>query len=314
MPMDYQKVYQKFIDEELAAASGTEWMSADDSRIRWNGGGDVEVATLTTTGLGDYDSTKTDGSAYPAGAVTSEWSLHTLEMDRGVKFALDRVAPEEAAFAASAENVVRAFARTQLAKEQDTFRINKLYQLASEDEAHSDTHILTYKSTDNIINKLCGLVQTLENDSEQSGGFVAMVAADLKNSFLQASANNYNNITFEQKVEINGVEYEHVMMLNDLPCIFVPSSRMNTVIDVQSGRNGQEAGGILAAAGSKRIYAVVAACDAPMAIARIDSLKQFGPDENQLFDGTAIQARYFYDLLVPQDKVVTIGALVEGSN
>ena len=41
-----------------------------------------------------------------------------------------------------------------------------------------------------------------------------------------------------------------------------------------------------------------------------DSLKQFGPEENQLFDGTAIQARYLYDLVVPSDKVITIGALV----
>ena len=113
-------------------------------------------------------------------------------------------------------------------------------------------------------------------------------------------------------MEINGVTYEHVMMLNDLPCIFVPASRMHTDISVQSGRGNQGAGGIVPASGSKRIYAMVCAWDAPMAIARIDSLKQFGPDENQLFDGTAIQARYFYDLLVPMDKVVTIGALVEG--
>ena len=54
------------------------------------------------------------------------------------------------------------------------------------------------------------------------------------------------------------------------------------------------------------------ACDAPLAVAKIDSLKQFGPEENQLFDGTAIQARYQYDLFVPGTKVNTIGALVEG--
>ena len=42
----------------------------------------------------------------------------------------------------------------------------------------------------------------------------------------------------------------------------------------------------------------------------MDSLKQFGPEENQLFDGTAIQARYLYDLVVPTSKLATIGALV----
>ena len=106
--------------------------------------------------------------------------------------------------------------------------------------------------------------------------------------------------------------YEHVMMLNDLPCIFVPSGRMLTAIAPRSGRASQVAGGIAAGTGAKKIYALVTACDAPLAVAKIDSLKQFGPEENQLFDGTAIQARYQYDLFVPGTKVNTIGALVEG--
>ena len=313
MAIDHAKTYQKYIDEELAAASGTEWMAADNGNVRWCGGGDVEVATMSTTGLGNYDSTKTDGSAYPTGAVTSVWTPYALAMDRGVKFALDHTAPEDVSFAASAENVVREFARVQLAREQDTYRINKLYALANADTDHKATHIQTMDpQSDNAVEKLCGLMQTLENDSERSGGFVAMVAANLKTAFLQAAADDYNSITFEQKVDINGVTYEHVMMLNDLPCIFVPSGRMHTAIAVQTGRGQQTAGGILEGSGSKDIYAVVVACDAPMAIAKIDSLKQFGPEENQLFDGTAIQARYFYDLLVPADKIVTIGALVEG--
>ena len=50
---------------------------------------------------------------------------------------------------------------------------------------------------------------------------------------------------------------------------------------------------------------------APLAISKVDSLKQFGPEENQLFDGTAIQARYLYDLVVPENKLADIGALVQ---
>ena len=117
-------------------------------------------------------------------------------------------------------------------------------------------------------------------------------------------------MTFEQQVEINGVIYSHVMMVNDLPCIFVPAGRMNTVINVQTGRGDQAAGGIQKGENAKSICALVTAVDGPLALSKIDSLKQFGPAENQLFDGTAIQARYLYDLVVPEDKVVSIGALV----
>lgn len=311
MAIDYAKNYQNYIDEELAAASATEWMAATSGQVRYGEGKEVEIATLSTTGLGDYDSSRTDGSAYPAGAVTSKWVAHTLAMDRGVKFALDRTSPEDLSFTATAENVIREFARNQLAKEQDTYRINRLYALANKNMPYRGTHLVAFDSAgDDLVDKLCGLVQTLETDSERTGGFVAMIASNMKNHILQAAADNYNNITFEQQVEINGVTYSHVMMINDLPCIFVPAGRMQTVIEVQSGRDDQAEGGILADTESKAIYALVVACDAPIAISRIDSLKQFGPEENQLFDGTAIQARYLYDLVVPSDKVVTIGALV----
>lgn len=311
MAIDYAKNYQSFIEEELAAASATEWMAATGGQVRFGEGKEVEIATLSTTGLGDYDNSKTDGSAYPSGAVTSKWTAHTLSMDRGVKFALDHASPEDLSFPATAENVIRAFARDQLAREQDTYRINRLYDLAKKDLLHRSTHLVSFDAQkDDLIDKLCQLVQTLEDDSERTGGFVAMIAANLKNQILQAADNSYNQISFEQQVEINGVTYQHVMMLNDLPCIFVPSGRMKSVVAVQSGRDEQSAGGIVAGNGSQDICAMVVACDAPIAISRIDSLKQFGPEENQLFDGTAIQARYLYDLVVPEDKVVTIGALV----
>lgn len=307
----YAKNYQTFIEEELAAASATEWMAAGEGQVRYGEGKEVEINTLNTTGLGDYDSTKTDGSAYPAGAVTSKWTAHTLAMDRGVKFALDHSAPEDVSFPATAENVIREFARTQLAREQDAYRIHRLYTLAAEGE-HADTHVMTFApDSEDIVDKLCTLAQNLEDASERTGGMVAMVASNLKNQFLQAAAGNYNTVTFDQQVDINGITYSHVMMVNDLPCIFVPSGRMKTAITVQSGRDGQASGGIQAGDGAKDIYAVIAACDAPLAISKVDSLKQFGPEENQLFDGTAIQARYLYDLVVPEDKMVGIGALVQ---
>lgn len=314
MEIDYAKTYQGFIDDEMEQASATEWMTANEGQVRWSGGKDVDVAALTTTGLGNYDSTKTDGTAYPAGAVTSSWESKTLSMDRGVKFALDRTSPEDIGFAANAESVIREFTRSQLAKEQDTYRIQKLYAAAAADETYGATHVVEFtEGTDDLVEKICKLAETLENDSERTGGFVALVAANHKSDFMKASADKYYNIRFEQKMEINGIVYEHVMMLNDLPCLFVPASRMKTALDVQSGREGETAGGILADTDALQIYALIAACDAPLAVAKIDSLKQFGPEENQLFDGTAIQARYLYDLYVADNKVVTLGALVEKS-
>ena len=116
MAFDYAKAYQQFIDEELVAASATAWMIPEAGKVRFTGGRDVEISTLSTSGLGNYDATKSDGSAYPSGTVSNDWTTYTLAMDRGVKFALDRTSPNDTNFLATAENVIREFARNALVK------------------------------------------------------------------------------------------------------------------------------------------------------------------------------------------------------
>ena len=96
------------------------------------------------------------------------------------------------------------------------------------------------------------------------------------------------------------------MYVNDLVCIFAPKSRMVTEISILTGRDSQTAGGITKSDSGKYLNFVVASFDAPLAVSKIDSLKQFPPEENQLFDGTAIQARYLYDLFVPKNKVCAV--------
>lgn len=310
MAFDYAKAYQQFIDEEMTALSATAWMVPEAGKVRFTGGRDVEISTLSTTGLGSYDATKADGSAYPSGTVSNAWKSYPLTMDRGVKFALDRTDPNDSGFIVTAENVVREFSRSALVREQDMYRINKLYALAAADEAHKDTHIVTQTLTkDNAIATVGGLLQTIRDDAEEMEGYVALISHKNKTAFLEASAGTYHSISFGNSVSINGVVYENVMMLDDLPCIFVPQSRMKTAITIQNG-DGND-GGILADEGAKDIAVVIAHCDTPLAVSKLDSIKQFGPQENQFFDGTSIQARYLYDLFVPEKRLASIGAVVE---
>ena len=86
---------------------------------------------------------------------------------------------------------------------------------------------------------------------------------------------------------------------------------MVTDVSVLSGRDGETEGGVKKSDSGKYINFVVASYDAPLAVSKIDSLKQFPPEENQLFDGTAIQARYLYDLFVPKNKVCAVAVHAE---
>jgi len=309
MAFDYAKAYQQFIDEEMTALSATAWMVPEAGKVRFTGGRDVEISTLSTTGLGSYDASKSDGSAYPSGTVTYAWKSYPLSMDRGVKFALDRTDPNDTGFIVTAENVIREFSRSALVREQDMYRINKLYALA-EGDTHSDSHILTQTLTKgNAISTVSALLQTIRDDAEEMDGYVALVSHKNKTAFLEAANDTYHSITFGNSVSINGVTYDNVMMLDDLPCIFVPQNRMKTTITIQDG--DENAGGIVAGADAQDIAVLIAHCDTPLAVSKLDSIKQFGPQENQFFDGTSIQARYLYDLFVPEKRLASIGAIVE---
>ena len=309
MAFDYAKAYQQFIDEEFAAASATAWMIPEAGKVRFTGGRDIEISTLSTTGLGNYDAGKADGSAYPQGTVTNSWKSYTLSMARGVKFSLDRTDPNDTGFLVTAENVIREFARNALVKEQDTYRIHRLYELANGDAAHNTTHIVSAALTKtNAIATVSGLLQTVRDDAEEMDGYVALISHKHKTAFLEAANGTYHDISFGNAVSINGVTYENVMMLDDLPCVFVPQSRMKTVITVQSGDSDQ--GGIVAGENAKDIACLITHCETPLAVSKLDAIKQFGPQENQLFDGTSIQARYLYDLFVPGKRLASIGAVV----
>ena len=309
MAFDYAKAYQQFIDEEMAACSATAWMIPEPGKVRFTGGRDVEISTLSTSGLGSYDAGKSDGSAFPSGTVSNVWKAYPMTMDRGVKFSLDRSAPTDTGFIVTAENVIREFARNALVREQDTYRIHKLFDLANKDSAHKSTHIVTAALTKaNAISTVSELLQTVRNDAEEPDGYVALISQPNKTAFLEAAAGTCHELSFGNAVSINGVVYDNVMLLDDLPCIFVPQSRMKSAITVQNGSGN--AGGIVPGSSAKNIACLITHCETPLAVSKLDAIKQFGPEENQLFDGTSIQARYVYDLFVPEKKLCSIGAVV----
>lgn len=309
MAFDYAKAYQQFIDEEMAAASATAWMIPQAGKVRFTGGRDVEISTLSTTGLGNYDASKADGSAYPSGTVSNVWKSYPMTMDRGVKFSLDRADPNDSGFIATAENVIREFARIALVKEQDAYRINRLYTLLDADAALKATHIVSAALTKtNAVATVSALLQTIRDDAEEMDGYVALISHKNKTAFLEAADSTYHTVTFGNTVAVNGVTYENVMLLDDLPCIFVPQSRMKTAVTIRDG-DGND-GGITAAPEAQDIAVLIAHCDTPLAVSKLDSIKQFGPQENQLFDGTSIQARYLYDLFVPEKRLASAGAVV----
>jgi hypothetical protein len=311
--INYAEVYQGFIDEELEAKSSTQWMVPNDDMIQYDGGKNVKIAQLSVSGLGNYS--RADASRYPAGSVKLVWVPYTMEMDRAVKFELGRLDPSESNFIATTENVTREFARKQLVPEQDMFRFNRVYsKLAASDYAAS--HIAQVAKADpasSVITKLKDLFTAVKDDSGDDADFVAFVSLKNEQAFRDESKNTNNSVTFQREISVNGVSYRGAMV-NDLPCIFVPSKRLQTVIKVQDGRTeGQEAGGIVADPTSLQIEFLIMNSSAPVAVSKIDSLKVFSADENQIGDETMIDYHLLYDLWVLENQVPTLAACTRSS-
>lgn len=306
------EVYQDLIDEELVAGSKSGFLTPNEELVEYDGGDTVKIAEIDVSGLGDYDAVNIN-SAYPEGTVTTRWNSYTFSQDRGVLLPVDRMAPSDSRYIATAENIVRTFARTKLVPEQDTYRFNRVYAAIAAETELAATHIkpLATLNATNILQELTKLLQIIEDDSEGAADIVCVMASTNKQYIPETTSTNRYRVHFGVTVSINGVTYTDVTMVNDLPIIHVPSKRLQTVIKINDGRTeGQKQGGIIADATSKQINALLIGTEAVAALGKVDSLKEFGPDVNQKFDGTMIQARYVYDCWAFKRQIPTLGALI----
>lgn len=312
--IEYTEACQSFIDEELASRSYTQWTVPDNDQIDYNGGKDVKIAQITVSGLGNYDSKAVN--KYPNGSVSLKWIPYSMEMDRAVRFDLGRTDPSDTGFITTVENVTRTFAKMKLVLEQDTFRFNRIYSKLAASDIYKSSHILKVPglTKDNALTALMSLYATVKEDSGDDTDFVCFMSLRNEGAFRDASNVTNNDITFSHTVSINGVTYNRCMIVNGLPCIFVPSKRLQTVIKINDGRTaGQEAGGIITDASSEQIEFLIMSSSAPISASKIDSLKIFEADENQTGDETMINYHLLYDLWVLENQVATLAACVQSN-
>ena len=85
------------------ATSG--WMEANAGQVKYTGGREIKIPTLSTDGLGDYDRS----SGYPRGKVSVTYQAKTMTQDRGIQFLLDRIDADESGFIANAAAAMSAF-------------------------------------------------------------------------------------------------------------------------------------------------------------------------------------------------------------
>jgi len=293
MPNNIETVtlFQQACDQQLIEGATSGWMEANAGQVKYSGGRDIKIPTLSTDGLGNYDR----NNGYPRGKVSLEYQTKTMTMDRGIQFLLDRIEVDESGFIANAAAAMSTFQNENVIPEIDAYRYSKLYKLANEAgfaksySPVSSTIMSALKNDITAIRDKCGtadLVITMPH-----------TVADILDS-TDKLQRQINVGTFKQgNVDLT------VKTFNGNPIIRVPSERMYSEYTFNDGKAGF---GFAKTETAKLINWIICPRNVPIAVSKTDGVKIFDPATTQGADAWTIEYRKFHDLWVKDNQLPTM--------
>ena len=276
----YASVFQSALDKVIEQSATTAWMTANASRVKYNGGKEVKIAKLALDSLSDYSR----ASGFAEGDIDLTWQTHEFEYDRGRKFTLDPMDIDESNFVLTASEVMGEFARTKVVPEVDLVRIAKLSQ--------ATTPVPVTATEDNALSLfLDGIVAI--RDSGYSGQLVAHVRYDFMKLLQLRFANQLSSVTFS----IGGVDTTFPS-IDGVALIPTVSGRMWT--DVEK----DEVTLVIAPSDTaEQIEFLIAGATVPLAIAKHEKIRTFSPEQYQDKNAWAMDYRIYHDLFVEDNQV-----------
>lgn len=288
-------LFQQACDQQMIEGSTSGWMEANAGQVKYSGGREVKIPTLSTDGLGDYDRS----SGYPRGKVSLNYQTKEMKMDRGIRFLLDRIEVDESGFIANATAAMSTFQSENVVPEVDAYRYSTLYKAIS-DAGNSKAYT---PAASTILSALKNDITAVQNICGTADLVIVMpyTVADILDSTdkLQRQINVGN---FRQ----GGIDLK-VKTLDGNPIIRVPSARMYSDYDFLSGETEF---GFRKTDDAKLINWIVSPRSAPIAVSKTDSIKIFDPATTQGADAWTIEFRKFHDLWIKDKQLAAMRASV----
>lgn len=282
-------LFQKACDQQIIEGATSGWMEANAGNVKYYGGREIKIPTISTDGLGNYDR----NSGYPKGKVALTYQTKTMTQDRGIEFLLDRIDVDESGFIATAAETMRVFQSENVIPEIDAYRYSTLYKLIN-----AKGNVETYtpdKST--IISSLKADIGEVRDKCGSNTDLVIIMSIPIAEKLSDGEEfQRYINLTAFKQGEIS----TEIMTLNGIPIIRVPSARMKSAYTFNSGASSF---GFTAASDAKDINWIICPKSAPIAVSKTDGVKIFDPSQTQGADAWKIEYRKFHDLWV-MDKAL----------
>jgi len=285
----YASVFQSALDKVIEQSATTSWMTANSTRVKYNGGKEVKIGKLNLDGLSDYDRS----TGFEEGDVDLTWETHTLTYDRGRKFSLDPMDIDESGFVLTASDVMGEFARIKVVPEVDLVRIAKLSAFA--------TPVPVTATELNALKLFKDGIVAIRN-SGYAGQLVAHVRYEFMSLIELKLAGQLSSVTFA----VNGIDTTFPS-IDGVALIPTVSSRMYTAVTKDPVTKV-----IAPAVDAEEIEFLIAGSSVPLAIAKHEKVHTFSPDENQDKNAWLMRYRLYHDLFVEDNQVDAVYVAIKG--
>lgn len=295
--LEFAKLMQTQLDQQMVAELTSGWMEANAGQVKYSGGDEVKIPTMSTSGLANYDR----DNGFVQGGITLKYDTYKMTQDRGRTFQLDAMDVDESNFVATSANAIKVFQQEKVAPEIDAYRYSKIHSIAN---TASQTESIDL-TADNALKKMLEHIAAVEDVVGEGRELVISMTSQMRNLILDdPKISKYISVADFQQGKIT----LKVKTINDNCFIkIVPSARFMTLYDVKDGKtSGQEAGGLTPNASAKKINYLITPKNVPLAISKTDKLRIFEPGVNQKADAWKIDYRKYHDLWIKKQQEKTI--------
>ena len=283
---------QKKLDQAVIIGATSGWMEANAGEVIYNGGDEVKIPTMTTSGLADYDR----DNGFVQGGITLKYNTYKMTQDRGRTFQIDRMDVDESGFVATSANLIKTFQTQQVIPEIDSYRYSTIADIAVKAN-QSEAVALT---ADNALTKIREHIRAVQDIVGDDVPLILTMSTKTRTLIEDSPkiGKSINVADFKQ----GGMNFK-VKSLDESVIRIAPSSRLKTKYEILDGTtSGQEAGGLKAAADAKDINWIITPQRVPIAISKTDKLRVFEPDTNQKADAWKIDYRKYHDLWIKESN------------
>lgn len=290
--IEYSKLMQKKLDQAVVIGATSGWMEANAGEVIYNGGDEVKIPTMSTSGLADYDR----DNGFVQGGITLKYNTYKMTQDRGRTFQIDRMDVDESGFVATSANLIKTFQTKKVIPEIDSYRYSTIADIAIKAN-QSEAIPLT---ADNALTKIREHIRAVQDIVGDDVPLILTMSTKTR-ALIEDSPKIGKSIdvaNFKQ----GGMNFK-VKSLDESVIRIAPSSRLKTKFEILDGTtSGQEAGGLKAADDAKDINWIITPQRVPIAISKTDKLRVFEPDTNQKADAWKIDYRKYHDLWIKESN------------